>query len=317
MKIRDWGKMLWQAINDFLDNTVLRMSAALAYYTIFALAPMLIIIISIADIFWGRDAINGTVYYQLNDFLGPQVAAQVQDMLKNAAISGSNTLAAIIGVVSLVFAATGVFTEIQLSINTIWHLKTKPKKGQGILKFVLNRLLSFSMVVGLGFILLVSLAVNTMMDTLLKQLTRIFPDNNVNLAYITNYIVTFGVISFLFAVIFKVLPDARVKWKDVWMGAFSTAVLFMLGKFGISFYLSKSTVASTYGAAGSMVLLLLWVYYSSAILYFGAGFTRVYACYRGRNIYPNDYAVYIVQVEKENHESLAAQEEVAASEKAK
>lgn len=317
MKIRDWGKILWQAINDFLDNTVLRMSAALAYYTIFALAPMLIIIISIADIFWGRDAINGTVYYQLNDFLGPQVAAQVQDMLKNAAISGSNTLAAIIGVVSLVFAATGVFTEIQLSINTIWHLKTKPKKGQGILKFVLNRLLSFSMVVGLGFILLVSLAVNTMMDTLLKQLTRVFPDNNVNLAYITNYIVTFGVISFLFAVIFKVLPDARVKWKDVWMGAFSTAVLFMLGKFGISFYLSKSTVASTYGAAGSMVLLLLWVYYSSAILYFGAGFTRVYACFRGRNIYPNDYAVYIVQVEKENQESLAAQEDVAASEKAK
>lgn len=317
MKIRDWGKMLWQAINEFLDNTVLRMSAALAYYTIFALAPMLIIIISIADIFWGREAINGTVYYQLNDFLGPQVAAQVQDMLKNAAISGSNTLAAIVGVVSLVFAATGVFTEIQLSINTIWHLKTKPKKGQGILKFVLNRLLSFSMVVGLGFILLVSLAVNTMMDTLLKQLTRVFPDSNVNIAYITNYIVTFGVISFLFAVIFKVLPDARVKWKDVWMGAFSTAVLFMLGKFGISFYLSKSTVASTYGAAGSMVLLLLWVYYSSAILYFGAGFTRVYACYRGRNIYPNDYAVYIVQVEKENQESLAVQEEVAASEKAK
>ncbi|RXK83307.1 YihY/virulence factor BrkB family protein [Filimonas effusa] len=317
MKIRDWGKMFWQAINDFLDNGVLRMSAALAYYTIFALAPMLIIIISIADLFWGRDAINGSVYYQLNDFLGAQAASQVQDMLKNAAISGSNTLATVIGIVSLVFAATGVFTEIQVSINTIWHLKTKPKKGQGILKFVLNRLISFSMVVGLGFILLVSLAVNTVMDTLLNQLTRIFPDNNVNLAYITNYVVTFGVISFLFAVIFKVLPDARVKWKDVWMGAFSTAILFMLGKFGISFYLSKSTVASTYGAAGSMVLLLLWVYYSSAILYFGAGFTRVYACFRGRNIYPNDYAVYIVQVEKENHESLAAQEVVAASEKAK
>jgi membrane protein len=312
MKIRNFGKMLWQAVNDFLDNNVLRMSAALAYYTVFALAPMLIVIITIADIFYGRDAINGSIYYQLNDFIGSQAAEQVQDMLKNAAISSESSWASIVGGISLILAATGVFTEIQVSINYIWHLKTKPKKGQTILKFVINRLLSFSMVIGLGFILLVSLMVNTIMDKLLGRLMALFTDTDVNIAYIINYVITFGVITFLFAVIFKVLPDARVKWKDVWAGALSTAVLFMLGKFGISFYLAKSTVASTYGAAGSMVLILLWVYYSSAILYFGAGFTRIYACYKGRDIYPNDYAVYIIQVEKENHASLAAQEKVAA-----
>ena len=318
-KIRDLGKMLWQTVNDFLDNSVLRMSAALAYYTVFALAPMLIVIIFIADIFYGREAINGSIYYQLNDFIGSQAAEQVQDMLKNAVISGDSTWATIIGIVSLVLAATGVFTEIQVSINSIWHLKTKPKKGQTIIKFLLNRLISFSMVIGLGFVLLVSLMINTIMDKLLGRLMSLFPDTNINIAYIVNYLVTFGVINFLFAVIFKVLPDARVKWKDVWMGAFSTSVLFMLGKFGISFYLSNSSVASTYGAAGSMVLLLLWVYYSSAILYFGAAFTRIYACHKGRNIYPNDYAVFVVQVEKENNASLAAQEAVSASvaEKAK
>jgi membrane protein len=319
MKIHNFGKMLWQAVNDFLDNNVLRMSAALAYYTVFALAPMLIVIVTIADVFYRRDAIDGSLYYQLNDFIGSDAAAQVQDMLKNAAISKESSWATIIGGISLVVAATGVFTEIQASINYIWHLKTKPKKGQGILKFVINRLISFSMVIGLGFILLVSLMVNTIMDTLFERLMRLFPDTELNIAYIVNYVVTFGIISCLFAVIFKVLPDARVQWKDVWMGAFSTAVLFMLGKFGISYYLTKSTVASTYGAAGSMVLILVWVYYSSAILYFGAGFTHIYACYKGRAIYPNDYAVYIVQVEKENHASLAAQETVAAAiaEKAK
>ncbi|BAV09060.1 membrane protein [Filimonas lacunae] len=299
MKFRDIGKMLMQTFNDFMEYKVLRMSAALAYYTVFAIGPMLIVIITLCDVFYGREAIEGSIYDQINDFVGAEAAAQIQEILKNASISNDITWASIVGGVSLVFAATGVFTEIQDSINTIWRLKAKPKKGQGLLKFVLNRLLSFSMIIGLGFVLLVSLLVNAIMDTLLTRLISRFPEAQVFLAYIINYAVTFFVISLLFAGIFKILPDARVKWKDVWKGAFATALLFMLGKFGISFYLGKSHVGTAYGAAGSLVIILLWVYYSSAILYFGAAYTRVHACFKGRQIYPNEYAVFLKQVEEE------------------
>lgn len=307
MKIRNIGKMLVQTFNDFLEYKVLRMSAALAYYTVFAIGPMLIVIISLCDIFYGREAIEGSINEQINDFVGPNAAAQIQEILKNAAISNDISWASVIGIVSLIFAATGVFTEIQDSINTIWRLKAKPKKGQGLLKFVLNRLLSFSMVIGLGFVLLVSLLVNAIMDTIFNRLMSHFPEVQVFVAYILNYAVTFFIITFLFAGIFKILPDARVQWRDVWKGAFATSLLFMLGKFGISFYLNKSNVSGAYGAAGSMVIILLWVYYSSAILYFGAAYTRVHACMKGRQIFPNEYAVFLVQVEEESKASVAEQ----------
>ena len=303
--IKDIGKILWQTINDVLDNRVLKMSAALAYYTVFSIAPMLIVIISLCDIFFGRDAIEGSINQQIQSFVGPQAAQQIQQLLKNAAISNDITWASIVGIVSLVFAATGVFTEIQDSINMIWRLKAKPKKG--IIKLVLNRLLSFSMVVGLGFILMVSLAVNALIAALANHLMQRFPQIQVYIVYLLNYVITFGTISFLFAIIFKLLPDARVKWRDVWVGAFTTAILFMLGKFAIGFYLGKSKVSSTYGAAGSIVIILLWVYYSAVILYFGAAFTRIYAQYIGRQIYPNDYAVFIQQVVIESHDSLEKQ----------
>ncbi|GGH76760.1 membrane protein [Filimonas zeae] len=307
MKIRNIGKMLMQTFNDFMEYKVLRMSAALAYYTVFAIGPMLIVIITLCDVFYGREAIEGSIYGQINDFVGASAAAQIQEILKNATVSNDISWASVIGVVSLIFAATGVFTEIQDSINSIWRLKAKPKKGQGLLKFVLNRLLSFSMIVGLGFVLLVSLLVNAIMDALSTRLMSHFPEIQVFVAYIINYAVTFFIITFLFAGIFKILPDARVQWKDVWKGALATAFLFMLGKFGISFYLSKSNVSGAYGAAGSMVIILLWVYYSSAILYFGAAYTRVHACMKGREIYPNEYAVFLVQVEEESKASIAEQ----------
>lgn len=306
-KIRDIGKMLMQTFNDFMEYKVLRMSAALAYYTVFAIGPMLICIITLCDIFYGREAIEGSIYEQINDFVGSSAAAQIQEILKNASVSNDISWASVIGVISLIFAATGVFTEIQDSINAIWRLKAKPKKGQGLLKFLLNRLLSFSMVIGLGFVLLVSLLVNAILDTLSDRLMRHFPEMEVFIAYIINYAVTFSIISLLFAAIFKILPDARVQWKDVWKGAFATALLFMLGKFGISFYLGKSNVGTAYGAAGSMVIILLWVYYSSAILYFGAAYTRVHACMKGREIYPNDYAVFVVQVEEESKAPITEQ----------
>ncbi len=281
------------------------MSAALAYYTIFSIAPMLIVIISLLDIFYGRNAVEGTIFQHIQGFIGADAALQIEEVIKNATISKDITWASVVGICALIFAATGVFAEIQDSINYIWRLKAKPKKGW--LKLVVNRVLSFSMVVSIGFILLVSLVVNSLLDMLGLQLLKFFPEIAVYVAYGINLFITFITISFLFAVIFKVLPDARMHWRDVFTGAITTAFLFMLGKFAISYYLGKTHISSTYGAAGSVVIILLWVYYSSCILYFGACFTRAYAIRTGRNIYPNDYAVWIQEIELENKASLLVQ----------
>ena len=298
-------QILKQTFTDFGELKVMRMSAALAYYTIFSIAPMLIVIITICDVFFGRAAIEGNIYGQIKSFVGSDAALEIQQLIKNATISKDITWASVIGIVALVFAATSVFAEIQDSINHIWRLKAKPRKGW--LKLLLNRLLSFSMVVTLGFILLVSLVINAVMDALVGRLVEIFPQLAIYAAYGINLLLTFLTTSFLFGIIFKMLPDAKISWKHVRTGAFTTAILFMLGKFVISFYLGKTQITSSYGAAGSLVIILLWVYYSSIILYFGAAFTRVYAQHTGSRIYPNGYAVWVQQVEVENKSSLQGQ----------
>lgn len=299
---------IWMIVKEayklFADNKAMRMSAALAYYTIFSIAPMLIVIISLCDIFYGKAAIEGSIYGQIQGFVGKDAALQIEQVIRNATTSTDITWASVIGVASLIFAATGVFAEIQDSINQIWRLKAKPKKGW--LKLIINRVLSFSMVISLGFILLVSLIVNSVLDMIGAQLLKLLPQVAIYVAYGINLFITFITISLLFAIIFKVLPDARIKWKDVVVGAVTTAVLFMLGKFAIGFYLGRSHISNSYGAAGSMIIILLWVYYSSAILYFGAAFTRAYALHKGSNIYPNNYAVWIKEVELENSASIHA-----------
>ncbi len=299
-----WG-ILKHTFHDFGDFQVPRLSAALAYYTVFSIAPMLMVIITLLKIFYGKNAIEGKVYNEIRSFVGKDAALQIQEVIKNAAISRDITFASAIGIVALIISATVVFAEIQDSINLLWHLKAKPKKGW--VKMIVNRLLSFSMVISLGFIALVSLVLNAILDALTTRLTTLFPEVTVYLIYALNLLITFAAISLLFAIIFKVLPDAKVQWKDVAVGAVTTAVLFMLGKFGIGFYLGTSKVSSTYGAAGSLIILLLWVYYSSIILYFGASFTRAYAQHTGRHIYPNEYAVFVQQVEVENTKSLQSQ----------
>jgi len=299
--------MLGCTFSDFSTYRITTLSAALAYYTIFALAPMLIIIIWLCGLFLGRDAIEGQMFYEIKSFVGANAAVQIQEIIKNASMSKATVLASVIGIVSLLLAATGIFNQIQDSINFIWQLKSKPRTG--IWKIVLNRLLSFSMLISLGFILLVSLFVNTLLDAFSARLVHFFPGLAVPLAYIINLLITFSVVSILFGGIFKVLPDARIEWRDVRAGAFTTATLFMIGKFLITFYMSKAKVDSSYGAAGSIIIILLWVYYSSIILYFGAAFTKEYATFRGRSIYPNDYAVFIQHVEVESKASLAAQPE--------
>lgn len=294
-------KTLWQVLKDsftgFGNDKITKLSGSLAYYTIFSMAPLLIVIISICSVFFGRDAIENSIYGQIRGFVGSDTAAQVQEIIKNASLEGKGTLALIIGIITLLVGATTVFAEIQDSINMIWGLKPKPKKGW--LKMLQNRLLSFSVIISLGFLLLVSLGVSGIIDGLSDRLMARYENVTVVVFYIINIIVTLGVVTILFAVIFKVLPDANIKWKDVMAGAFATAILFMLGKFGISFYISKSDIGSTYGTAGSLVVLLLWVYYSSIILYFGAEFTKAYAVRMGSEIHPNHYAVTTKQIEVE------------------
>ncbi|MDN3659441.1 YihY/virulence factor BrkB family protein [Ferruginibacter paludis] len=285
------------AFSGFSDNKVMKLSGSLAYYTVFSMAPLLIVIISLCGMFLGREAVEGKIYGQLAGFVGSDTAVQLQDMIKNASLAGKSKLAAIVGTVTLVLGATSIFAEIQDSINSIWGLKPKPKRGW--LKMIQNRLLSFSVIISLGFLLLVSLSISSIIDGFSERLTNQFPGVAVIVFYIINVLITFSVTTLIFGVIFRVLPDADIQWKDVLAGAMATAFLFMLGKFGISFYISKSHVGSTYGAAGSLVVLLLWIYYSSLILYFGAELTKAYAVKYGSPIHPNQYAVTTKMVEVE------------------
>jgi membrane protein len=301
-----WG-LIKGASNCFMENRVLKLSAALAYYTVFSLGPMMIVIIFLADIFYGREAIEGTIYAQISGLVGKDAAVQIQETIRNSALSNDSTLMAVVGIVTLIIGATSVFAEIQDSINMIWGLKAKPKKGW--LKMLINRLLSFSIVVSLGFLLLVSLIINGLLEGLMGRLKEAFPDLTVVVVYIINLILTFVVITLLFGIIFKVLPDAKIKWKDVLIGSMATAGLFMIGKFAITYYIGTSNIGSIYGTAGSLVVLLLWVYYSAVILYFGAEFTKIYATQYGSRIHPNEYAVWIKQIEVEEEKGSLKQQE--------
>jgi len=301
MKKKVTPKHIWKVLKNtfkgFSDHRITKMSSSLAYYTIFSLAPLLIIIISLSGLFLGKDAAEGKIYEQLSNFIGPDTASQLQTMIQNASLTGKSKFAAIVGVATLIIGATTVFAQIQDSINFIWGIKPKPKKGW--LNMLKNRFLSFSVIVGLGFLLLVSLTISTLIETFSNSLKVHFPQITVVVLYVINVVITLIVTTLIFGAIFKVLPDAKIKWRDVLAGAITTAVLFMLAKFGISFYISKSNVGSTYGAAGSLIILLLWIYFSAIILYFGAEFTKAYTIEFGSEIHPENYAVTTKTVEVE------------------
>jgi len=274
-----------EAINAFFVEfsalKVTKLAAALAYYTIFSFPPIMLIVMRLSDIFYGHEAVEGKVYHELSGLIGKDGALQIQETIRNATYSSGGYIATIFGIVTLVIGATGIFTEMQDSINTIWHLKAKPKKGKGFLRMLINRLLSFSMVAVLGFLLLVSLVINSLMDVFLDHLSKHFPQVETIVVYIINLVISFFIISFLLAIIFKVLPDAKIKWRHIRPGVFVTALLFMIGKFLIGFYLGNSRVTNTYGAAGSVIIMIVWVYYSAIILFIGAIFTRLYAMNKG------------------------------------
>jgi membrane protein len=294
-KIRSAFSILKHTAFAFAEDNAFKLSASLSYYTIFALGPLLIIIISLAGIFFGKDAVEGKISDQLKGLVGGDAALQIQEIIGNAQRTHATTLGATIGIIILIIAATGVFTEMQGSINFIWSVKAKPKKGW--LKYLGNRLLSFSLVVGLGFVLLVSLIINALLTLLSDKLVKMFPHYTVYLLTILNTFIILAVITGLFAVIYKVLPDAVISWKDALIGSAFTALLFLFGKFLIGFYLGRANMGLTYGTAASIVIILTWVYYSSLILYFGAEFTKIYALHSGEGIRPKQTAVFIIKRE--------------------
>lgn len=295
-------KAVWKAMKiaaiAFNDDNGFKLAASLSYSMIFAIGPMLIVVISLAGIFWGRTAVEGRIYEQIKDLVGSNAAVQIQDIIKNLQNNHHTVAGAIIGALILLITATGVFAEIQGSINYMWSILAKPKKGW--LKLLINRLLSFSLIIAFGFISLVALVVNSLMDLLSDFLKRYFSHATVYLFYIVNLTLGLGAIILLFMIIFRVLPDAILRWKDAFIGAVFTGLLFLLGKILIGVYLGNSNIGVLYGAAASIIVILTWVYYSSIILYYGAEFTKAYANIAGYGVKPSSTAVYIVK--RESHE---------------
>lgn len=301
--LKSTGKLIIHSLSEFIDNKVLKLSAALAYYTIFSIPGLLIVIIWIAGIFYGDALVEETVYGQLATFIGNDTALQIKEALRNSVYSSDSGWTTTLGLITLIFGATGVFGEIQDSINHIWHLKAKPRKGRGLFIIILiNRLLSFSMIIVLAFLMLVSLLLHGALQLFLDKMSG--GSMEAVLIYIINLVISLLFTVFLFAAIFKVLPDARIKWRHIMIGAVTTAILFLAGKYLITYYLSNSRITTMYGATGSFIIFLLWVYYSSLILYLGAIFTRAYAIHRGSHIYPNKYAVWVEQKEIESMQPL-------------
>jgi membrane protein len=290
-----YWKVIKKAAIDFDNDNAFKLSASLSFSTLFAMAPLLVVVISLAGIFFGRSAVERRVYEQMKDLVGPQAAAQIQDVIRYTLQTQHSIAGAIIGGIVLVTSATGVFTEIQGSINYMWSIQAKPKKGW--LKFLLNRLLSFSLIIATGFISLVSLLVTSLMDLLSNDLKRTFSNLSVYFFYVVNYALTLAAIVLLFTLLFKILPDAIIRWRDAMRGALFTGLLFLLGKFLIGLYLGNSNIGLMYGAAASVMVVLTWVYYSSIILYFGAEFTKIYAREYGGRILASETSVFILKRE--------------------
>lgn len=277
-----------QTFSEWTDDKAPVYAAALAYYAVFSLAPLLLILIALLGIFYGSEEAQNTLMGQIEGVTSESTAQFIGEIVSNASSSGSNVLATMIGVATLLIGATGVFAQLQNALNQVWEVEPAP--GGGIMHLLKVRLLSLGMVLAIGFLLLVSLLLTTALDALSGYASGVLPGADF-LWQILSFVVQFGIITLLFAMIFKYLPDVTISWKDVWIGAAFTALLFVIGKYLISLYLTQGAVASSYGAAGSLVVILLWVFYSAQILFFGAEFTQVYGKRYGSRIVPAEHAV--------------------------
>ncbi|MCD6012070.1 MAG: YihY/virulence factor BrkB family protein [Flavipsychrobacter sp.] len=293
-KFREYFSILKEATIDFIDDNAIKLSASLAYFTIFSIGPLLLVVITLVGFFYDQTHITNRIFDQMALLVGKTGTEQLKAILDNISKQNNTGLFGIIGGIVLVFGATGIFTEIQGSINYIWSIKAKPEKSW--LKYLTDRLLSFSLIIGIGFLMLVTLFINILVDMLTKRL-EFFIGSNVFIVQGINLLLLFASVTLLFTVIYKVLPDATIYWKDAMTGAAFTAVFFLIGKFLIGYYLGNSKALDAFGAAASIILLLSWVYYSALILYFGAEFTKVYSMKLGKGITVYKTAVYIVKRE--------------------
>lgn len=274
-----------------------RQSAVIAYYAIFSIPALLVIIIACAGIFFGKEAVQGEISQQVSAAMGNETADQVEEIVANASEKKDSIIATIISIITLIIGATAVFAQLQVSLNLIWEVKVTAKKMW--LKNLKDRLFSFGLIVSIGFLLLVSLLMTAALSAFGDWIKGHLPDIMLYVFFLLNFLISFGVITVLFALMFKILPDAIINWKDVWIGAMVTALLFILGKFGLGIYFGKAEPGSTYGAAGSIILIMLWVSYSCMIVFFGAEFTKQYAMRFGGEIKPKNGAELILPDEKE------------------
>ncbi len=302
MKAGDIVPLLKESYSEWSDDKASRLAAALAYYTAFSLAPLLVIAVAIAGFFFKRSNAQDQLVSQIKGVVGPQAGDIISTMINNGSTQSGNIIATIIGIITLLIGATGVFVQLQDSLNTIWEVKLDPDLGiKGTVK---QRASSLVMVLAVGFLLLVSLVISTAISGFTGFVTGSTGGGQNILTtvvvWIINFVVAFGVTTLLFAAIFKYVPDVEIQWGDVWVGALFTALLFSIGRFALSYYLGRGSFGSTYGAAASLVILLAWIYYSSLILFFGAEFTQVYARKHGSQLEPSSDAVPVTEDERAN-----------------
>ena len=286
------GKSIWQflktTINEWVEAEPFQLAAALSYYTLFSLAPLLLIAIGIAGFVFGREAAQNQIVETLQGMIGQDSAQSVQEMIQASNEKPkTGMISTIVGFVALLFGAGGVVGQLQTSLNKMWEVTPKP--GQGIWGFLRQRFFSFAMVLAIGFLLLVSLFVTAVLSSFTGMLSRLLGDATL-IAHAVDILVSFGFVTLLFALIYKYVPDVEIEWRDVWVGAALTAILFTIGKYLIGLYIGTSGVSSTFGAAGSLITILVWVYYSSLIFFLGAEFTRVYATQYGSGVAPAENA---------------------------
>ncbi|MFO7662315.1 MAG: YihY/virulence factor BrkB family protein [Chloroflexota bacterium] len=278
------------------DEKVSRLAAALAYYTVFSIPPLLVVSIGIASIFTDRQVIEDQVINQAGNLMGPQGAEAIETILQSTEAPGGNELLpTIIGIIFLLLGASAIFTQLQDAMNTIWDVEADPDRG--ILAAIKERFMSFTMVLAIGFILLVSLLLSTVLTTLGTYIGNLVSETEIVLGLV-NFIISYIIFTVLFGVMFKTIPDVRVAWRDVWIGAAITAALFMIGEYALGIFLDRSDPTSAYGAAGSVILILLWVFFSAQVLFLGAEFTQVYATEYGSGMQPERGAVVMSEAEK-------------------
>lgn len=288
--MRELWATIKETVSDWIDDNAMRLAAALAYYALLSLAPLVVITVAIVGWFVGPDAARGRVAGELGAVVGGEAAQGIQSVVASAQSPTAGIVSTIVGIVTLFVGASGVFGELQASLNTVWEVAPKP--GRGILGELKDRFFSFTMVLGVAFLLLVSLVVSSALSAAGTVMAGSLPGGEA-VWQIVNFVFSLAVVTGLFALIFKVVPDAKIEWRDVWLGAAFTAALFTLGKFALGLYLGKAAVGSSYGAAGSIIALVVWVYYAAQILLIGAEFTQVQAKRRGRGIQPSPNAIAV------------------------